>query len=88
MPNMTLKVGDLAYFDTFAGMITCRVMSITGTSGHPSTGQTVKAQLTAERGAWKPGEVIETSGLHVCPRPAYRRTRGTIKPYLVEVANA
>lgn len=37
----TLKTGILAYFDTFAGMIPCKVLQITGRPGIASSAQSV-----------------------------------------------
>jgi hypothetical protein len=69
-----LKSGDLAYFDSFAGLVACRVQRITGTSGIASTAQTVRFRITASgNGTYKHGEILETHGLHVCPRPAVHR---------------
>jgi hypothetical protein len=78
-----LTTGCLAYYDTFAGLVPCWIVSINGPIGTPSTAQTVTIKLTARRGAYKRGEVLETNGLHVCPRGALRRGKyhTTIKPY-------
>lgn len=79
---LTLKIGDLAYFDSFSGMIPCKVLGITGRSGIASTAQVVAFKLTACRGAYKAGEQLECSGLHVVPRKAVRGNR--IRAYQVE----
>ena len=79
----TLKTGDLAYYDSFAGLIPCKVLAITGRSGRCGSDQSVTVKLTAKRGAWKAGETIHAWGLHVCPRGSVRGNR--IKPYNVEV---
>lgn len=78
----TLRVGDLAYFDCFAGLLPCKVLAITGPSGLASSSQTVQFRLTASRGAYRRGECLDTSGLHVCPRSAIRGNR--IRAYVVE----
>jgi hypothetical protein len=69
---MELTIGCLAYFDSFAGLVPCWIMSITGPPGTPSTEQRVTVKFTAKRGPYKRGEIYETSGLHVCPRGAAR----------------
>jgi hypothetical protein len=48
-----LKSGILAYLDTFAGMIPCKVLSVKGESGPPSSSQDVTVRLTASRGAYE-----------------------------------
>ncbi len=72
--NHVLKSGDLAYFDSFAGLVACRVQTITGTSGVASTAQTVRFRITAAGNKTSNrGEILETSALHVCPRNAVHR---------------
>jgi hypothetical protein len=69
-----LKSGDLAYFDSFSGLVACRVQRITGTSGPASTAQTVRFRITASGNkAYKHGDILETHGLHVVPRNAVHR---------------
>ncbi len=85
-----LKSGDLAYFDSFAGLIACRVQTITGTSGVASTAQTIRFRITsAGNNAYKRGEIMETSGLHVVPRNAVHRVGYffRIRGYQVECDN-
>lgn len=85
---MTLKTGDLAYFDSFAGMVPCKVLSIGGISGLASSAQAVTLVVTATRGAYQKGEVLETSGLHAVPRCAHYYGPcgiGRIRAYTVEV---
>lgn len=75
----TLRVGDLAYYETVAnGLIPCRVLEITGTSGFRSTAQRILVQFTANRSAYKKGETIGCFGIHVFPRKSvHRRKYGT-----------
>lgn len=77
-----LRTGDLAYFDTFSGLIPCKVLGITGASGRASSSQTVRFKLTASRGAYRRGEYLESDGLHVIPRKSVHGNR--ISCYLVE----
>jgi hypothetical protein len=80
---LTLTVGCLAYFDSFAGLVPCWIVSIDGPAGTPSTSQRVTVRFTAKRGPYRRGEAYETSGLHVCPRGAARFGKHctTIRPY-------
>jgi hypothetical protein len=85
---MTLKTGMLAYFDSFTGLIPCKVVSITGKSGISASSQTVTLQTTAKRSVYDSGETIVTSGLRAVPRDAVRHSRfsgARIRPYAVEV---
>ena len=79
----TLRTGDLAYYDSFTGLIPCKVLSIHGSSGVASTAQRVEVRLTAKRGGYDIGERVTTAGLHVVPRNSANRSR-RIPPYLVE----
>lgn len=83
----TLRVGDLAFFDSFSGMIPCKVTAITGQSGIASTAQSVTATLTESRGAWKQGEQIMLPAIHIVPRASVRYRYGIarIQPYKVKV---
>ncbi|MGQ0595867.1 hypothetical protein [Aquabacterium sp.] len=83
--RQTLKVGDLAYVDTFAGLLPCKVTSITGTSGPAGSDQEVTACLTADCGAYKRGELMTRWGLSVVPRKSIRGRGQRVLPYDVEV---
>ena len=51
-----LKSGALAYFDTFAGLVPCKVDRIEGADradNRPSSEQTAHFTLTAPRGAYR-----------------------------------
>lgn len=74
--------GSLAYFDTFAGLIPCRVDRIEGTQrpdGIPSSEQTAHFTLTANRGAYKRGEKLSAWVLHVVPRKAIKVRSGQFR---------
>ena len=83
----TLTIGSLAYFDSFNGLIPCRVTDIRGLNGLASNGQTVTVELTVKRAAYRKGEIITTSGLQIVPRDAVRIRSGIkrIAPYHVFV---
>jgi hypothetical protein len=68
-----LRVGCLAYLDSFAGLVPCKVLSIDGTpyrDGVPSTQQHCRFVITDALGAYRKGEVLDTYVLHVVPRPS------------------
>lgn len=79
-----LKTGCKAYYDSFGGTVACVVTHIEGASGRASTDQIVTVRITATKHrAYKKGESVITSGLHVLPRECLRRRRysSTIRPY-------
>ena len=89
----TLHTGDLAYFDSFAGMIPCRVLKIASNRGAPhtaiaSTAFAITIRLTFRtrftRYGYKPNAVFIASGINVIPRACYRARSGKIRPYNVE----
>ena len=80
----TLTIGSLAYFDSFAGLIPCKVLAITGQSGMCGSMQDVTLQLTAARGAYKRGEVLTTWGLHAVPRKSVYGRMRRIRAYQVQ----
>lgn len=84
--TLTLKTGGLAYFDSFAGPVPCKVLSITGTSGKAGSDQTVTVRFTAARGAYRSGETRTEWGLHIVPRRALYQRSGQFRilPYNVQ----
>ena len=82
-----LRVGDLAYYDGVCGIIPCKVMAMTGTSGAPSTDQCVTVRFTVTRHGWKRGDELRCFSFCVIPRAAYfkRRYGARIGYYTVEV---
>ncbi|TDC01138.1 hypothetical protein E1091_03465 [Micromonospora fluostatini] len=69
MADKLLKSGDLAYLDVIGTpLVPCRVESVKGRAGAPGTGQEITVKLTADRGAYKRGEVLTFSGSSVVPR--------------------
>jgi len=60
---LTLTIGSKAYFDSFNGLVPCRVTGIRGLNGLASTSQSVTVELTASRAAYRRGETITTSAL-------------------------
>lgn len=78
----TLRKGNTALYDTFAGTIRCKVLGIAGVSGWGGTSQHVKVELTEDCGPYKRGEVEITYALWVVPKDCIRGNR--ILPYQVE----
>lgn len=87
-----LKTGDLAYLDTMAGLVACRVLAIRNIHTHPhvlssrapggtyraSSDIQCKVQITATKPAcYKHGEVLrDVWSLHVIPRKSVYTHRG------------
>lgn len=65
----------LAYFDSFAGLVPCRILSVTP--------HDVRLVVTASRGAYERGTVVETTWRHAVPRGSVwrRKYKTTILPY-------
>lgn len=69
-----LRKGCLAYYDSLAGLLPCKVLSVTGKPGAPSSESEAIVKLTANRGPWKRGEVLAAMWtIHVVPRKAVSR---------------
>lgn len=81
----------LAYYDTFSGLLPCKVISFQNNHNLPgdypaNSDCLVTVKLTANRAAYKRGEVFETSMLHIIPRNKILRSVGghyRIKSYTV-----
>ena len=80
-----LTVGALAYLDAFLAIIPCKVLKIEGASGAPGV-QLVTVKLTADRKAYKRGEILMSYGMCVIPRAAFywRRSGARIGYYTVQ----
>ena len=72
----TLRTGDLAYYNSFSGLIPCKVTKITGPFGFAGSEQNVTFTLTANRGPYRRGESLTQWALHVVPRKSVRVTGG------------
>jgi hypothetical protein len=84
------RAGALAWFDSFAGMIPCTVITVArdgcGWVAAPDSGE-ITARLNADRGGYARGEII-TAGAHdIVPRAqrSVRRGRYRINPVYVWV---
>jgi len=79
-----LKPGTLAYWDTFAGLVPCRIRRIgAARGGYP--GYAVDITLTAPRGPYKRGEIHDNVLVsRVVPRACVRKLRSrTVSPYIL-----
>lgn len=70
-----LKPGDLAYVDAFAGLLPCRIISVSTDTEYPTTATTVQVQLTATRRGYRRGETLTELGIDVIHRRAVRRKK-------------
>lgn len=74
-------IGTLAFFDSFAGLIPCKVIEIKDDFGlnekyaGKTSGCKIQAKITARRGAYLPGEIIESTALHIIPRKNISRRK-------------
>jgi len=71
-PQMkTYPTGTLAFLDTFAGMIPCKVIKILidGANGKIVGHDELEIELTKSIGAYRKGEILTESASNVVPRP-------------------
>jgi len=73
--TVTIKkhyINELAYFDSFSGMIPCKVINISNDK--------ITVKLTGTRGAYKRGEILTFNTLHIVPRESvhFRKYETTI----------
>ena len=82
MTNPILKTGSLAYWDTFSGLVPCKVMHIAHPPTPPlfdllqggiSTSIKVTILITQDHGPYRKGELFEEPAPSVVPREAIRR---------------
>ena len=74
----TLKAGDRCYFDSFAGLIPCRIVSIIGIPGPASSAQRIIAKATVNRNSrygYYRGSIIEAFAFHFIPKTSIRRRK-------------
>jgi hypothetical protein len=65
--KMIIRSGDLALWDGFRYSVPVKVLSIAGTGELNGTTQ-IRVRVTAERGPWKRGEVLDADGTEVYTR--------------------
>lgn len=80
METKIYRAGELAYYDTFSGLIPCKVIEvILWGSGKTIQSGKVKIKLTADRQAYKRGEILEVTADNVIPRNHIRTSSGKYK---------
>ena len=69
--------GASAYWDTFSGLIPCKVLKVTevGYGFRCGPYKAVEFQLTADRGPYKRGEILTADASHVPPKSMIRRLK-------------
>lgn len=69
--------GTAAYYDTFSGLIPCKVLEIqeVGYGFRCGPYNIIKFKLTADRGAYKKGEILTSDASHVPPQKMIRRRK-------------
>ena len=72
----TLRAGSLAYLDTLAGLIPCKVLRVWRADEYPTMRADVV--LTATRGAYRKGERLTNAAKDTPPRDAIRRRSGVL----------
>jgi hypothetical protein len=65
---MELKANIAAFFDTFDGLIPCKVLKVSGSSIRPTSAVQVTFRITKTVKAWKENEILTRSSLSVCPK--------------------
>lgn len=73
MPEtIKLQAGSLAYYDSFDGLVPCRITTV----DRDASGLRVLITFTARRGTRARGHQVDTTTTHVWPRQL-RRVRGS-----------
>lgn len=76
----TIGTGDLAYLDTFSGLIPCKILSVTDRRNYYGTVETdVTVKVTADRKAYRKGETVTSDPRHVVPRANVHRRSGNLR---------
>lgn len=76
----TLKSGMLAYFDSYSGLVPCKVLAIKAAK---YGGHIAYVRYTAQRGPYSRGETGKHNACRVVPRDAVRRFRGHFFPRIL-----
>ena len=76
----TLKSGMLAYFDSYAGLVPCKVLAIEATKYGDYIAY---IRYTAQRGPYSRGETGKHNALKVFPRDAVSRVRWQLFPRIL-----
>lgn len=65
-----LHKGVKAYIDCFSGCVPCVVTKVDGKSHVPISSLKVEVRITTDFKAYRKGEVLNISSLHIIPRKA------------------
>lgn len=94
--ELVLKTGCLGYYDTVeSGLIPVKVLSVTAPAEKPRfdlgrgaarVSITVRAQVTADHGAYKKGMLIDDNSVGIVPRGAIRQHQYSTTIALYRVA--
>lgn len=71
---MKTDKNKFCYLDSFSGLVPAIALELIPPDGFNSA--RVRMRLTANRGAYRRGEIVETSILHAVPRKAVYTLRG------------
>jgi len=69
-------VGTPAYYDTFAGLVPCKVLEITGERLYGfrcGPYNVIRFRVTADHGPYHKGEILTADAAHVPPRSMIKR---------------
>ena len=79
LPNFpTLKTGENVYWDTFAGLVPVKVVSIKSRdplNHRPSSDHEVIAKVTRDHGPYRKGETVSGWSIHFPPAKAIKRRK-------------
>ena len=69
------RKGTLAYYDTFAGLVPCKVLEIKDDcyGFHFGPYDALKIQVTADRGPYKKGEMLTAPAVRVPPKTMVKK---------------
>lgn len=78
MPVDVLAAGSLAYLDTYAGLLPCKILAVSRDSFYPSSNVAVTVRLTSNTSGqygpiYRRGEIMLESSLHVVHRKHVHR---------------
>jgi len=87
--KLTLQAGSLAFYQSVtAGLVPCKVVTV---DGYGPDNTRILVSVTAARGCYPKGYQIDGTPLHVFPRAAVHRVRGsyglrfTVAPFTVQL---
>lgn len=80
MTNLKFGIGTKSFYETFSGLVPCIVTGVHRTElecdgRYVGPLDAIEFKLTADRGAYKRGEILTSSAADVPPRVMVRRRR-------------